>query len=545
MKKRTILFLFLFPIAAGLYGVGEKTLSIGGASAWVEVERREGVAEVTWVRPRPVLVLSSAAAETGRTTGSADLALSFDEDSPDRYRDRSGRYRVTASAGPAAADRRWARAGRGAALFSGGGSLVVEAGAEDALFAAGAPAGSRSGGRSGSRIGDFTLEFWLYPFNMENGEQILAWTAAGGRNAGPGRAGEDLFYQSIRCTAVRNRLRWDFSGFFAPPGGEGRVGLSLGGDRPVVPKTWSHHLVRFDAGTGLLEYLVNGRTEAIEYATSTGREGGEVHTPVVGGGGSFVLGGQFKGIMDEFVLWKGWAEPRLPRYAPEGGRFETRAIDLGEGNSGVLRIDAAGGRTSVSGGEIKNDYAGNGVFRFADDSAMQFFLRTADSPYDWGGAQWRPVTPGVDLPDLFRGRYVQIAVDLYPSGDGETSPYLEEIRLTYRPDEPPRPPARLDAAARDGAVQLDWKPSVDADTQGYLVYYGAAKGEYFGSGALLGPSPIDAGGRTSLRIEGLANGALYYFAVAAYDRKGAGDSGPYHAGDCSREVSARPLRMVE
>jgi hypothetical protein len=73
-----------------------------------------------------------------------------------------------------------------------------------------------------------------------------------------------------------------------------------------------------------------------------------------------------------------------------------------------------------------------------------------------------------------------------------------------------------------------------------MVYYGTARGEYFGEGAIRGASPIDAGKRTSLRIEGLRNGVLYYFAVAAYDRPE-----PFHGGELSREVSARPLRMAE
>jgi hypothetical protein len=90
--------------------------------------------------------------------------------------------------------------------------------------------------------------------------------------------------------------------------------------------------------------------------------------------------------------------------------------------------------------------------------------------------------------------------------------------------------------ARDGAVELSWKPSPDMDTAGYLVYYGNARGEYFGKDAILGVSPLDAGNRTRLRIEGLDNGVLYYFAVAAYDR-----ALPYHMGEFSREVSARPL----
>jgi hypothetical protein len=75
---------------------------------------------------------------------------------------------------------------------------------------------------------------------------------------------------------------------------------------------------------------------------------------------------------------------------------------------------------------------------------------------------------------------------------------------------------------------------------GYLVYFGTASGEYFGESVIQGASPVNAGKKTSVRIEGLKNGILYYFAVAAYDRMN-----PANAGMFSREVMARPLRMVE
>jgi hypothetical protein len=88
-------------------------------------------------------------------------------------------------------------------------------------------------------------------------------------------------------------------------------------------------------------------------------------------------------------------------------------------------------------------------------------------------------------------------------------------------------------------VDISWRSAPDADVSGYLVYFGAASGEYFGKSAALGASPVNAGKRTSLRIDGLENGALYYFAVASYDR-----NDPSAAGEFSREVSARPLRMV-
>jgi hypothetical protein len=238
--------------------------------------------------------------------------------------------------------------------------------------------------------------------------------------------------------------------------------------------------------------------------------------------------------MDEFTIHGDFPEKTGLQKYRRNGRLETEAVDLGQGNSGVLKVEASGGRTRNEGGISRNTYGG-GSFSFPDNADVRFFIRTTDNPYRWNETGWLPFLPGTNLSGV-QGRYVQLAADFYPSGDGETSPYLEELRIVYQPDEPPYPPPSVTAVSRDGAVELNWKPSPDRDTAGYLVYYGTSRGEYFGEDAILGKSPIDAGKRTSLRIEGLTNGGLYYFAVAAYDRGGAS----FHAGEFSREAAVRP-----
>ena len=542
-----IVYLF-FGASGSLFCIGEKTISLGGAASWNSIETRSGVAEADKVRSRPVLVLSAAASRgTTRPTPAGpggvplDLSLSFDEGNPGLFKDSAAHYRILVSPVLEAVDYSYARTGTGAALFSTANNsgalakpgslrapLVIEPQSRAALFA------------PDSRLGDFTLEFWLYPLNMENGEQVLSWLSSLPHQGKSG--GVDYAFQRIICTAIKNRLQWTFTDFFASPDRGAYLNLNITGSLPVVPKTWSHHLLRFDSATGMVEYLVNGKTEAIEYANSTGHEGGEVYAPVAGQGGAFALGGNFMGLMDEFKIHGGWvANPAIEKYQRQGGRVETRAIDLGRDSGGVIKVDAAGGRTSSAGMRVRGEFQENGRFRFADDAEMQFFIRAADNPYQWDNAPWQVFTPGQNISGNIRGRYVQIAVDFYPSADGESSPYLEELRITYMPQEPPLPPANLTVVALDGAVQLRWKTSPNANTAGYLVYYGAARDEYFGEEAALGASPIDVGKRNTIVIEGLKNGTLYYFRLAAYDRRNPGSAPSFHAGEFSREVRARPL----
>jgi hypothetical protein len=537
MKK---LFIFMYlvyiflMVSGSVFAIGERTISLGGSATWAGVEYRRGITEVRAIRPHPVLTLFSSSAQSNpgysaatgvtgnlsslNTARTLDLLVSFDERTPGLLRDSRSNYRLTVPNDFELADRTLARVGNGAAVFGRSGPIVIQPQSRNALFA------------PGNRIRDFTIEFWLYPQNMENGEQILSWTASNRLNG-------NYSIQRINCFTSRNRISWSFVNFFTSVDGTSCINIEFSGNTPVVPKRWSHHLIRFDASTGLLEYLVDGSSEAIVYATASRRESSEVYTPVIGNGGNFMLGENFTGLMDELKIHNVYAgRSSFSRYQPSGGRIETRAVDLGEFSSGVVRVNATGGRASLRSTSAMNEFRENGRFRFSDDSEINFFIRASENPYLLNSSQWIAFTPGADITGV-RGRYVQISADFYPSADGETSPYLEQLHIVYLPGEPPLPPRNLTASAQDGSVMLRWRHSPASNIAGYLVYYSSIRGELFGNDALQGASPIDVGLTNSFSMEGLRNGTLYYFRVAAYERTEAG----INAGEFSAEVTARPL----
>jgi hypothetical protein len=298
--------------------------------------------------------------------------------------------------------------------------------------------------------------------------------------------------------------------------------ISLPGRRNLVPGVWSHHRIRFDIDSGIAEYLVDGSSESLAYLTTSGTEAGSVYPAYFGAPADIEIAGNYSGLIDEFRVFRGLVTDEslaerhdlVAPYSSRGGRFVTKPLDTG-GPGSILRLLTA----DVS-------QPGN--------SGTAFFVRSGDNPWQWTDTEprWIPVKSGTSLSGI-QGRFFQVSGELYPDGRGVTSPVVSSLVLTYTPDPPPWPPSRLRAESLDGSVRLQWSPSIDFDTAGYVVYYGERPGEYLSPG-----SPFDAGKTNTCVIEGLQNGRLYYFTVAAYDASGTSRPGPLSA-----ETSARPLAV--
>jgi hypothetical protein len=480
----------------------EKTVEIGKESLWADMMSLDGVTAVPGRWGFKDLVLAGGAYTAESAT---ELLLHFDSRGAG---DATGAYAFSGD-GPAISDAISAVGGASAA-FTGNRQGIKLAGASGGMFSAGAA------------WGDFAIEFWLYPANLADGENVLSWS--GSDRGSPQDSA--LVAQGIICFIRDRRLVWDFTNIFKLPGA-GRIPVRLTSSRQILPRAWHHHLLRFDSRAGLLEYRVDGVPEAIAHVTDTGSETGSVAFPQLGTAyaGPLVLGAGFTGFMDEMRISRRAVEdPVLSRFLGKTGTATTRIIDLGFSDTRIARIES--------------------VTTIPADSGIEFSYQAADT---WGGRKslksdtdWIPFVPGTDFGESLKARYIQLRVELYPDGTRTKSPRLSSLRVVYEPNLPPAPPAGLVVTPGNGKVTLTWRKVNDLNVKGYLVFYGTSPRNYLGTGASQGDSPIDAGSSTTLEVGGLENGSLYYFAVAAYDT-----SDPRQQSEFSAEISARPSRMYK
>lgn len=483
-------FLSLATLPAGRAAAAEEQFVLDGSGGWQPMSGMANVIAEEGFRGLPELRLSD---RSYRAEADTDLLVPFEPGGP---ADRAGNYAVVAMP-PVIADQ--VRVGRGAGGFDGAGDATLELEPRrDALFFPGAVPGS------------FSVEFWLLPVTASDGQVLLEWTGVLGEIA-PGRP------QGLRAEVQGRRVIWAFENLFQGPD-QNPFTLEVEGRDLLVPRRWQHHLLRYRADIGLIEYLVDGRVQDVAHATSTGTEGGDVFVPVIGSRSprSVRVAPRFDGLMDELRISRRFVEdPNLTPETPEPGYVVLGPLDMGQDGSELHAVAAdvhEPGRSEV-----------------------RLFYRVTRSDLV-GRGEWERFGEAAELTPPATGRYVWLRAELYPGEPGAPSPQLRRLTVTYTPNEPPPAPRGVSADARDGAVTLSWNPVRGDDVRGYRVYYGRRSGEYLGTEARRGPSPIDVGAATSVTIEGLDNGLLYYFAVAAYDES-------MGSLNYSREVVARPQRM--
>ncbi len=489
-KIRTCFLLFLLTTTLC---IGEtKTIVLGREDGWRDLRRIERVVLQSGKHGYYDIALADGSYEPSSET---DLLLHFDGIP---VRDATGTYR--ADVFNAEIHRQAARFGDGGAVFRGETEGLVLKPSTGAAF-------------SSNRVwSDLTMEFWLYPAILDDGATLFEWRGSDLREDGS-------IIKSVRI-GIRNRsLVWSFENFFTRDDTPVRY-FEMKSPEKLVPRKWHHHLLRYESGTGLIEYLRDGRIVGITHATPSGHEESTVFSAFTGNGSQnrLLIGNGITGFLDELRISESFVDnPFVQRFRRYAGSVTSRVFDLEYTNSILHRIEV--------------DYESPG------NTAVSFYYRIGDAldSISEVAAQWRPYNPETGIETDRRGRYLQLRAELLPDGSGMNTPVVHSISFYYEPDLPPHPPERITAKPGFENVSLSWSRSLDQDIAGYLVYYGDRPGVYFGDDSDTGASPVDVGNVSSVTLEGLENGKLYYFSIVAYD-----NNDPPHESAFSREVASRP-----
>ncbi len=489
---KTIVAHFAVFVAATSLFSASKTMIFGGANGWRNIEEQSGITYSTGKFGYDAVQLVTSTQETNDST---DLLLTFDNS---EIRDSTGHYEIVSNSLSNTPD---AVKGRGAAMSRGTTHGLSLRGNDRALF-----------GQTGV-VGSFTIEFWLNPSIAESGETVLSWRSSL-NNKGYSQ------YQMISASFFNNHLQWKFTNIFTEYKDSEIV---LNGLTNIIPRKWSRHTLTFDEESGLIEYCVDGRTEALRYITKTEHENGTVCYPVLGVKAKLDICPEYAGKIDNFRIdrnanlkdSKSLYATGNEKYKIDGGKLKTNPVMIS--HSAVLNsIEAS---TAVPA-----------------QTEVRFYVRSGDNCYGWNEnfPAWKEVVPGEKITGV-SGLYFQLAVELFPDGGGNKTPSVSEVKLNYTEQDDPLPPFSITATPGNGCVTLAWSHSVDDSAGGYKVYYGNRPGEYFGSVAIEGSSPINVGNTTAITLNGLKNGTIYYFAVSAYSKIDNRING-----SLSKEVFARP-----
>lgn len=368
----------------------------------------------------------------------------------------------------------------------------------------------------GSLWNDFTIEFWLRPQYMSHGEEVLSWKSNRLIN-------DRVEAQELKASIADRTVSWSFTNVFFSPRGEPSP-VRIRGRSPLVPESWHHFALRFEASTGMLLFQIDGIDQDVQYITSTGREGGTVFLPLIGGTRPepLLLGGAYTGYIDELRISRSYREElHLKPYPLRSGIADTTPLDL------------QGSHTRIVSLSVEEEHPGA--------SEIRYYYRRGDEKSDIRSLSgpWIPFSPEAGIEEDTKGRYLQLRFELFPDGSGTRSPGIREVSILYEQDRPPVPPSLIELEPMDGAIKVSWNSVSAHDLSGYLLFFGTEPGIYRGAPGTDLESPIDVGKAGSWTLQGLENGRLYFFRIAAYD-----NDDPGHAGPLSREVHTRPMKAI-
>ncbi len=406
---------------------------------------------------------------TGVKESDADLFLPFNEEREWELFD----YRLVS--GQLNLSRRGRRVGQRAAAFAGDNSLVFAPGPSTLFF--------------GSESSSFTIDFWLLPSRLGDGEIVMSYEATMiGRS-------EQRIRQSIVCYIEGDKLIWRFENIFFTHE-ERPVTLEIHGEM-MLPNQWTRHSIRYNAEDNRLEVLDGNVVTGVRHVNDQNHQNGDAVSPLFFRGTQRRLRiGDFVGYLDSFSI--------TPRFVSDlsNAHYMAHGVYVSE------PIDLFGNRpNSITLQSITENYSELRIFLRSGNNAT--ILANSNAP-------WIPYTVGSDLRNHKFDRFVQVRIDFFAGASAQTSPLLQNIIMNYERLPPPPRPGALTFTREGSSVRISWKPLMLAGVSGYKLYFGENSGDYYG---VIGElrSPLELGLSHSVLVTGLTPGKRYYFSLTAYD----------------------------
>lgn len=471
----------------------DSNISIGGAAGWEQVETWDNVELIDGKNGYTSIGLKSALYKADELT---DLLIHFDNT---EIVDSSGNYLLVSHIENTHTKK---VLGNSSGVFRGSEESIILYPGPDAIF-------------SGKDVLDnFSIEFWLNPSRFSKNSTLISYQGTLIDPKG------NFVPQELSCSIEDRKLIWKLNNIFFTE--EKNTNIELQGLSSVIPGKWHHHQLRFDGSSGLIEYLIDGQLEAIQYASITGKEDGTIFYPLISSSGNnhLVIGKDFTGYMDELRISKDLIlDPVLRRYQETSGSTVSKIIDFGRPVSILKKI--------ILDHDIPQDSAIIYKYNISDNLESMF-----------DESKWIVFHPPKMFLSQNKGRYFRIRMDMKTDGEESMTPSLSWLNLIYEKNLQPISPSYLHGTAKENSVTLSWPELSEQDIEGYLIYYGTQKGVYFGSDAMEGSSPLTVQGKeiTNITINGLKTGQLYHFSIAAYD-----SAGPDYPGLLSKEITVRPM----
>ena len=491
MKFVYMLISFLL-ITNSLFSLNSEIV-IDGSSDWSKIETQKNIDKYPGKGSYNRLGLKSTGYIVDKFT---DLLLHFDNSN---IIDESSNYIIKTNITSTGQTK---KIGQGSGVFRGKDESITLYPEPGSIFS------------GGDVLDNFSIEFWLNPSAYSKNPVIISYRSSV-RNAEG-----NLVPQELSCLIKDRKLIWELKNVFYMNGEESDIVLtSL---IPIVPETWHHHLLRFNGNTGVIEYLVDGILEAVQYTSKTGAEDGSIFYPLlsVNKNSKLSIGKDYIGYMDELRISKAFIQtPILNRYQGISGTLQSQIIDFGRSDSILKKIS------------IDSE--------IPEDSAIFFYYNLSNNLEDLiDNNNWINFLPSELLLSENKGRYFSFKMELQTNSNQQQTPLISKVIISYQENTPPIAPILLKASGIDSSITLSWQELSEHDIEGYLIYYGSKTGVYFGSEALEGESPLVIKGKknTKITIHGLNNSQLYHFSIAAYD--GAGIDYP---GELSEEISSRSV----